>query len=247
MVVAPTGARRHPGGRPPDRRAAAPDLLSVSDAGARCCSRGTPTRRTSWATAARPAPQALLAPGRGRRRSTGGPGGSRAPGPTWSSSPRSAGIADPLDAAVVEAYWVGSDLLDAVDRRGAAWRTSSDRFARPVRRHLARGRPTGRSPHHSFQVFEVYPWAGAARARTGHPAGGVGARPLPDPHRRGDRGRRRAGDRVVPPAGAGTARRLVPARPGRRAGPVVGRRPVAARRRRSSATGSRCTGTGCAT
>jgi hypothetical protein len=66
-------------------------------------------------------------------------------------------LADPLDAAVVEAYWIGNDLLDEVDPRalvdhlrdrfagqpGGTWRQAGDRA-------LA---------HHSFQVFEVYPWA----------------------------------------------------------------------------------------
>jgi hypothetical protein len=68
----------------------------------------------------------------------------------------SAGLADPLDARVVEAYWVGNDLLDGVDpaglvahltdrfhgQFGGTWRDASARAA----------------AHHSFQVFEVYPW-----------------------------------------------------------------------------------------
>ncbi len=41
---------------------------------------------------------------------------------------------DPLDRAVVEAYWLGNSLLD---RYGA-----------------------GKSPHHSYHVFCVYPWLG---------------------------------------------------------------------------------------
>ena len=70
----------------------------------------------------------------------------------------SSGSADPLSTEVVTAYWVGSDLLDGVDpgalvarleerfvgQPGGTWRSASDR---------ARA-------HHSFQVFEVYPWAG---------------------------------------------------------------------------------------
>jgi hypothetical protein len=78
----------------------------------------------------------------------------------------SAGIADPLDARVVEAYWVGGDLLARVDpaglvRRledrfrsqiGGTWRAASDRAA----------------AHHSFQVYEVYPWANLL-GRTGNP------------------------------------------------------------------------------
>ncbi|MGI8879879.1 MAG: DUF6390 family protein [Jatrophihabitans sp.] len=70
-----------------------------------------------------------------------------------------AGIADPLDDRVVEAYWVGNALLDTVDpaafadrartafagESGADWRTLDCRSPHPV-------------PHHSFQVFAVYPW-----------------------------------------------------------------------------------------
>jgi hypothetical protein len=47
----------------------------------------------------------------------------------------SSGTADPLDREVVEAYWIGNRLLDqAGDARGGL-------------------------PHHSFQVFCLYPWA----------------------------------------------------------------------------------------
>jgi hypothetical protein len=77
----------------------------------------------------------------------------------------SAGIADPLDEAVVEAYWIGNDLLDGVSppdlvawlgerfhgQPGGTWRTASERAV----------------PHHSFQVFEVYPWAGLLTAKAG--------------------------------------------------------------------------------
>lgn len=77
-----------------------------------------------------------------------------------------AGLDDPLDERVVEAYWVGNDLLSSASsvalvsfledrfrgQLGGTWRSAS---ARAV-------------PHHSFQVFEVYPWAGIL-ARTGHP------------------------------------------------------------------------------
>ncbi len=68
------------------------------------------------------------------------------------------GTDDPLSTPVVEAYWIGSDLLAAVDpaalvehlavafdgQVGGTWRDSA-----------ARARA-----HHSYQVFEVYPWAG---------------------------------------------------------------------------------------
>ena len=67
------------------------------------------------------------------------------------------GITDPLDERAVEAYWVGNDLLDRVH---PAWLVErlSDLFRGQIggtwREASARARP-----HHSFQVFEVYPWA----------------------------------------------------------------------------------------
>ncbi|MFD3523211.1 DUF6390 family protein [Streptomyces sp. NPDC058653] len=77
-----------------------------------------------------------------------------------------AGLDDPLDERVVEAYWIGNDLLDLADpaallarmrdrfrgQRGGTWRDAADRA-------LA---------HHSFQVFDVYPWAELLRA-SGNP------------------------------------------------------------------------------
>jgi hypothetical protein len=76
-------------------------------------------------------------------------------------------ITDPLAPEVVEAYWVGSDLLDEVDPAALVGRLEV-RF---------RGQPggtwreaAGRAlAHHSFQVFEVYPWAGLLQA--GRPPG----------------------------------------------------------------------------
>ncbi len=73
------------------------------------------------------------------------------------------GIADPLDERLVEAYWVGSGLLDAVDSAllvarleerfrgqvGGTWRAAASRAV----------------AHHSFQVFEVYPWAELLREK----------------------------------------------------------------------------------
>jgi hypothetical protein len=76
------------------------------------------------------------------------------------------GIADPLDARVVEAYWVGNRLLERVDMRefGAFL---DDRFRRRAGRGwetMAETIPAGAVPHHSFHVFEVYPWVGLMRA-----------------------------------------------------------------------------------
>jgi len=76
------------------------------------------------------------------------------------------GRGDPLDPAVVEAYWIGNDLLDPpnfpdllgflgrrfVGQHGGTWESAEGRAV----------------PHHSFHVFEVYPWAALLR-RTGNP------------------------------------------------------------------------------
>jgi len=72
------------------------------------------------------------------------------------------GTDDPLAAEVVETYWVGSDLLDRC-RPGPLVDRLLDRFASQHggtwRDAAARARP-----HHSFQVFEVYPWAAMLQA-----------------------------------------------------------------------------------
>jgi hypothetical protein len=74
-----------------------------------------------------------------------------------------AGIADPLDRRVVEAYWLGNRLLDRIDAT-ALGNSLRDRFfpriALSARSHLAEVIPAGALPHHSFHVFEVYPWVG---------------------------------------------------------------------------------------
>jgi Family of unknown function (DUF6390) len=77
------------------------------------------------------------------------------------------GGTDPLATDVVEAYWLGSDLIPALptapllsrliqrfgDQPGGTWREATTR---------ARA-------HHSFQVYEVYPWA--AMLQQGLPPG----------------------------------------------------------------------------
>jgi Family of unknown function (DUF6390) len=75
------------------------------------------------------------------------------------------GIADPLDPRVVEAYWVGNELLDRVRPTQLA-RHVDDRFKGRVGR--ARERivdvvAAGAVPHHCFHVFAVYPWLGLLR------------------------------------------------------------------------------------
>jgi hypothetical protein len=78
----------------------------------------------------------------------------------------SVGVPDPLDVAVVEAYWVGNELLADVDPGAlVAWLT--DRF-RSQSGGTWREAGERAAPHHSFQVFEVYPWAAMLR-RAGTP------------------------------------------------------------------------------
>jgi len=81
-------------------------------------------------------------------------------------------IADPLDARVVEAYWIGNQLLDNVrmpeygafldqrfrGRAGRGW----DAIAQTI--------PAGAVPHHSFHVFLVYPWTGLLREGRADPS-----------------------------------------------------------------------------
>jgi hypothetical protein len=73
-----------------------------------------------------------------------------------------AGIRDPLDQRVVEAYWVGNELLDRVPI-GKLGDSMAERFRKQVGnkfQFLAEGVLGGGVPHHSFHVFGVYPWVG---------------------------------------------------------------------------------------
>jgi len=72
---------------------------------------------------------------------------------------------DPLDPRVIDAYWIGNELLDGFDT--LTWGNSvDDRF---------RGRAGGSwsavasaitdgAPNHAFHVFCVYPWVGLLRS-----------------------------------------------------------------------------------
>lgn len=71
------------------------------------------------------------------------------------------GAGAPFSHRIVEAYWVGNDLLDAIDshafgnvvesrfrpRTGTDWPKMADAIP-------------GGLPHHSFHVFVTYPWVG---------------------------------------------------------------------------------------
>lgn len=72
---------------------------------------------------------------------------------------------DPLDRRVIEAYWVGSPLLQRVDmaRLGNSLRDRFRARAGPTWNLMAESIPAGGFPHHSFHVFCVYPWVGLLR------------------------------------------------------------------------------------
>ena len=76
---------------------------------------------------------------------------------------RENGIADPFDARVVEAYWLGNELLDRVEVRGL-YETLRGRYGKqlsPRLMELVAGKaPRGARPHHSFHVFDVHSRAG---------------------------------------------------------------------------------------
>jgi hypothetical protein len=71
------------------------------------------------------------------------------------------GIDDPLDEAVVRAYWTGSPLLDEVNR-ARFWRKLLDRIAAAGAgrywAHLTPALLSEAMPTHGFHVFGVYPW-----------------------------------------------------------------------------------------
>ncbi len=72
------------------------------------------------------------------------------------------GVRDPLDRRVVEAYWVGNQLLDRVGVRPLA-DSMEERFRRRTGLQfgkLADAALVGGVPHHSYHVFCIYPWVG---------------------------------------------------------------------------------------
>jgi uncharacterized protein DUF6390 len=73
---------------------------------------------------------------------------------------------DPLSTAVVEAYWLGSPLLERIPARLLAAHVV-DRFEDRISgtpAGLAELALTGGRAHHNFHVFAVYPWVGLLRA-----------------------------------------------------------------------------------
>lgn len=78
---------------------------------------------------------------------------------------RTTGIGDPFDPRVVEAYWIGNDLLVQVEAR-QLYDHLAERFAKQLSgraRELVLGKaPAGARPHHSFHVLDVYTRTGDA-------------------------------------------------------------------------------------
>ena len=76
-------------------------------------------------------------------------------------------ILDPFDRNVVEAYWLGNDLLQGVEAH-MLYDSLRDRFGRQMRTRdleLVLGKaPAGAHPHHSFHVLEVCPRNGWQQA-----------------------------------------------------------------------------------
>lgn len=72
---------------------------------------------------------------------------------------RSNGISDPFDPRVVDAYWIGNELLDTVEVR-QLYDSLLERFGKQFQgrtRDLVLGKaPAGARPHHSFHVLEVH-------------------------------------------------------------------------------------------
>ncbi len=70
----------------------------------------------------------------------------------------SSGIGNPFDARVVEAYWVGSDLLDRLppqDFHSFLTEKIARRVPKRLHKYIAAKAPAGARPHHSFFVFDV--------------------------------------------------------------------------------------------
>lgn len=80
---------------------------------------------------------------------------------------RANGLADPLDARVVEAYWLGNDLLKRVGPR-ALGESLDARFRRRLDgdgwRWLAQKPAAGALPMHAFHVLDVFPRLGLMRS-----------------------------------------------------------------------------------
>ena len=167
MVVGADGARRHPRGRPADRRAATADLLNDPVA-------------SLFARYAFP-PNELGYCGPPTRLKPNSPRHAKEFDGAWpylQAIAEAAGLSDPLDEDVVRNYWVGGPLLDKVDPAELLTRLR-DAFTGQVTGMLDDITADNVLAHHSFHVFAVYPWVGFLdRDPIDAAAGDAG---LPDP------------------------------------------------------------------
>lgn len=68
-------------------------------------------------------------------------------------------IPDPFDARVVEAYWIGNDLLEGVEARELSKSLEErfgDQLTGALREQVLRKPPEGARPFHFFHVVDVY-------------------------------------------------------------------------------------------
>ncbi len=80
-----------------------------------------------------------------------------------------AGTDDPLADRVVQAYWIGGDLLTRVGTNDWGWHLR-ERFGPRCGRGVAPitdAVGNGATPNHAFHVFGVYPWVGLLREGRG--------------------------------------------------------------------------------
>lgn len=80
---------------------------------------------------------------------------------------RANAIADPLDRRVVEAYWIGSSLLERVspNQIGESLRMRfRPKLEQPTWKWLESSAPAGAKPVHAFHVFDVFPKVGLMRS-----------------------------------------------------------------------------------
>lgn len=72
---------------------------------------------------------------------------------------RANAIADPFDERVVDAYWIGNELLERVEVR-QLYDALNERFGKQLQgrtRDWVLGKaPAGARPHHNFHVFDVH-------------------------------------------------------------------------------------------
>ena len=80
---------------------------------------------------------------------------------------RANAIPDPLDRRVVDAYWLGSPLLDAVTPNllGDSLRLRfRPKLGQPTWKWLESSAPAGSKPCHAFHVLDVFPKVGLMRS-----------------------------------------------------------------------------------